>query len=121
VTPVSPLILTQKLVGPKSKDYPYALEITIQTDHEISNVSIAIIFARGELDPAHSFVSAGIAVGPSMTMGEHASFGKTKATGQPVMLVQFTSNPPLDPSHPLLVTVQSKTDIWAQSAEEYRP
>lgn len=117
-TPISPFVMTQKLIGPQNKDYPYALQITLQTDHEISEISVAIIFARGTLD-ANSFVQANVYTeGAEMLMAPRGRVGTFR--GQPAMLVQLTSTPPWSPEHPLLITVQSKTDIWAQTAVEYR-
>lgn len=113
--PATHLSFTQKLISPRDPAYPDVLQITIQTDHKINPISIAIVFEHGVLD-AKSVLGFGIANSASM---QTEPLWKIGISGRkPVAIVKARSTPPMSPENPLIVTIQSRSRISAQSVME---
>jgi hypothetical protein len=108
--------VVQESINPTNADYPFMKKITVQTNHEINPVSIAVIFSGAPFD-RNAVVGFGVNA-TSMEVSPRSWIGHD-AQNNPAVIAKFSSTPPMSPSVPLILTIQSRSDFQVQRAMEY--
>jgi len=103
----------QYTVKKTSSRSPYTAEITIQTDRDIEQPSIVVVFDRSvKLDQNPDDVDLVVVNGSGIStmLNRRISVG-TVGGGFPAVLAQYSGPAPFEPETPLVMTVSSATPI----------
>jgi len=109
--PIIQLRHTEKFVPSSNPDYPYKLEITIQTNVVIEEFSAAILVKGGEIDPDPDALSYAPSTRGMTAVSYHSAVTRTPDSAvNNVALIDMVS-PPFTPEANLIVDILSKSPI----------